>query len=182
MKVLGIVGMPGSGKGEFSAIAAGLQIPVIVMGDVIRSEVEKAGLPPVDSSMGIVARQLRERDGMAAIAKACIPFVESAGADVVLIDGIRGDAEVREFAAHFPGFRLISIESPLETRFNRLAARLRSDDVDGIAGLSSRDERESSFGLRDAMALADFRIENTGTLDEFRTRVRVLLEELAGVA
>ena len=59
MKVIGIVGMPGSGKGEFSAVADELGIPVVVMGDVIREEVKKEGLPPVDASMGVIARRLR---------------------------------------------------------------------------------------------------------------------------
>ena len=35
MKVIGVVGMPASGKGEFSRIAQGMGIPVIVMGDMI---------------------------------------------------------------------------------------------------------------------------------------------------
>ena len=44
MKVIGVVGLPASGKGEFSKIAAGMGIPVIVMGDMIRKAVSEAGL------------------------------------------------------------------------------------------------------------------------------------------
>jgi dephospho-CoA kinase len=182
MKVLGIVGMPGSGKGEFSSVAASMGIPVVVMGDVIRSEVQKAGLPPVDSSMGVVAKQLRHEHGMAAIAKVCIPVIESYQADLVLIDGIRGDAEVSEFAARFPGFTLIAIDSPAESRFGRLQSRARSDDLTDIRDLSARDDRESSFGLRKAMEMATLRISNTGSLDEFRQIVRSTLEQMAGGA
>ncbi len=46
MKVIGIVGMPASGKGEASRIARDLGIPVVVMGDAIRERVKEAGLPP----------------------------------------------------------------------------------------------------------------------------------------
>ena len=182
MKVLGIVGMPGSGKGEFSLVAADLGIPVVVMGDVIRSEVEKSGLPPMDSSMGIVAKRLREEHGMAAIAKVCIPVVESQKSDVVLIDGIRGDAEVREFATHFSEFTLIAIDSPLNIRFERLQARARSDDLSDINELTARDERESSFGLKNAMEMATVRVSNTGSLDEYRYNVRATLKQLAGAS
>jgi len=182
MKVIGIVGMPGSGKGEFSVVSAELGIPVVVMGDVIREEVRKEGLPPVDASMGVVARRLREQYGMAAIAHVCIPVIESQNSPVVLIDGIRGDAEVREFADHFPDFILIAIDSPLETRFDRLKVRGRSDDLNDISELSSRDERESSFGLREAMILATIRVQNTGTLAEYRETVRSTLELIAGVS
>lgn len=180
MKVIGIVGMPGSGKGEFSSVSMDMRIPVVVMGDVIRSEVKKAGLPPVDSSMGIVAKGLREKYGMAAIAHVCIPVIESKGSDAVLIDGIRGDAEVREFARHFDDFTLIAIDSPLEVRFGRLRVRARSDDLSEIAELSARDDRESSFGLREAMDLATIRVQNTGTLDEFRSMVRSTLKQIIG--
>jgi dephospho-CoA kinase len=181
MKVLGIVGMPGSGKGEFSAIASDMGIPVVIMGDVIRSEVQRSGLPPDDKSMGIVATRLREEHGMSAIAKACIPVVELQKADTVLIDGIRGDAEVKEFAGYFPEFTLIAIDSPLDTRFERLCTRARSDDLGSMEELASRDERESSFGLRAAIDLARVRIPNTGTLDEFRVKVRTLLDQITGV-
>jgi len=104
MKVLAVVGMPGSGKGEFSAIAREMGIPVVVMGDVIREEVKNQGLPPTDESMGIVARALREKHGMAAIAHVCIPVITRQRADVVLVDGIRGDAEVTLFSETFPEF------------------------------------------------------------------------------
>ena len=45
MKVIGVVGLPASGKGEFSKIAAEWE-PVIVMGDMIRNAVKRKGLSP----------------------------------------------------------------------------------------------------------------------------------------
>ena len=38
MKIIGFVGLPGSGKGEASKIARELGLSVVVMGDVIRQE------------------------------------------------------------------------------------------------------------------------------------------------
>lgn len=178
MKVIGIVGMPGSGKGEFSLQASETGIPVVVMGDVIRDEVKKAGLPPVDESMGIVARSLREKYGMAAIAKVCIPVIDRLDSDLVLIDGIRGDAEVKEFASYYPDFTLIAIESSPETRLSRLSVRGRSDDLSDMGELISRDDRESSFGLKKAMELASVRISNEGNLDMFKQCVRDTLRKI----
>ena len=73
MKVLGVVGLPASGKGEFSKIAAGMGIPVIVMGDMIRKAVKAAGLEPTDTNFGLTASRLRAEGGMDAIARLCIP-------------------------------------------------------------------------------------------------------------
>ena len=63
MKVIGVVGLPASGKGEFSKIAAGMGIPVIVMGDMIRRAVSEAGLEPNDTNFGATANRLRAEKG-----------------------------------------------------------------------------------------------------------------------
>ncbi|NLL11527.1 MAG: flagellar hook-basal body complex protein FliE [Methanomicrobiales archaeon] len=178
MKVIAVVGMPGSGKGEFSAIAQDMGIPVVVMGDVIREEVKKQGLPPTDESMGIVARALREKHGMAAIAHVCVPVIMRQEADLVLVDGVRGDAEVILFSESFPEFSLVSIEAPLRTRFARLSERGRSDDLMDISELVARDERECSFGLGRAIELASVRIENNGTREAFQEKARELLARM----
>ena len=68
MKVIGVVGYPASGKGEFSQIAAGLGIPVVVMGDIIRRQVSAQGLDLTDENIGATARKLREDFGMDAVA------------------------------------------------------------------------------------------------------------------
>ncbi len=178
MKVLGIVGMPGSGKGEFSAIAASLGIPVVVMGDVIREQVMKAGLAAVDENMGIVARRLREEHGMAAIAGFCIPHIRVRTEPVVLVDGIRGDAEVGLFTETFPGFTLIAIDAPIEIRLSRLRGRGRSDDLLTMEALAARDERESSFGLKRAIEMAAIHIPNDAGLEVFRAAVTRLIRQM----
>jgi Dephospho-CoA kinase len=68
MKVIGIVGYPASGKGEVSAIAEKRGVPVVVMGDMIRRAVTKAGLALTDDNIGAMARALRAELGMDAVA------------------------------------------------------------------------------------------------------------------
>ena len=178
MKVLGIVGLPGSGKGEFSKIAEQMGIPVVVMGDVIREEVRKAGLPPTGENMGIISKVLREKYGMAAIAISCIPVVECIDSDLVLIDGLRGDAEVRVLQDHFPDFVLIAITAPDEMRCSRLCNRGRSDDITSISELYERDARETDFGLLNAMKMADLMIENEKDIETFKKIVISTLNTL----
>jgi len=175
VNVIGVVGLPASGKGEFSKIAEGLGIPVVVMGDVIRNAVRKAGLAPTDENLGAMANRLRAERGMDAIAILCVDAIRERNAPLVLVDGIRGDAEVRVFREHFPGFRLIAIETSFEKRLARLCERKRSDDVGSAEGLATRDERELGWGLGNALALADIRINNDGSLEEFTTRVADLI-------
>jgi len=171
MKVFGVVGLPASGKGEFSKIAADLGVPVVVMGDVIRNAVKDAGLAPTDANLGATASRLRAEHGMDAIAILCVDLIKTQDAPLVLVDGIRGDAEVRVFRQYFPGFRLVAIETSFEIRLERLRERKRSDDVGSAEGLKTRDEREKGWGLERALAMADVRINNDGTLEEFTKKV-----------
>ena len=178
MKVIGIVGMPASGKGEVSRIARDLGIPVVVMGDAIRERVKEVGLPLTDANLGAVAGRLRADLGMDAIARITIPAIEATAAPVVLVDGIRGDYEVAAFREHFPYFTLIGIESSFAKRYTRLTNRGRSDDSLTAEELQARDERELGWGLGRALEGADYRIVNEGTLDEFAREARSLLRRL----
>ena len=180
MRVIGVVGMPASGKGEFSRIAQEAGIPVIVMGDMIRKAVREAGLEPNDTNFGATANRLRAERGMDAIAQLCVPEFRSLNTPLALVDGIRGDTEVALFRKNFEGFTLISIDSPFEKRLERIAARARSDDFTTADALKNRDQRELGWGLGKALEQADIRIRNEGTLEEFERDVKHLLEELRG--
>lgn len=177
MRVIGTVGLPGSGKGEFAAVAEDAEVPVVVMGDVIRAETRDRGLDPAEHH-GQVAQALREEHGPAAIAERTLPRVREHlnDHDTVVIDGIRSDAEVERFRSAFEdAFTLVSIEAPFDVRAERVGARGRDQsDADGES-LRERDERELGFGMDTAMEDADVRIDNTGSLEEFRQRARAVL-------
>jgi dephospho-CoA kinase len=181
MKVVGIVGLPASGKGEFSRIALSLGIPVIVMGDMIRKVVRDAGRPLTDKNLGETAGRIRAENGMDAIARLCVPEVRKQEAPLVIVDGIRGDSEVRVFRDSFPGFVLVRIDAPFGTRARRIAGRGRPDDnLDGDA-LKKRDERELAWGLGKALLGADYRIDNDSSLESFIRQVMALLERVKGL-
>jgi dephospho-CoA kinase len=180
MTVIGIVGLPGSGKSEAAAVARELDIPVVTMGDVVRQEAADRGLDPAKDH-GAVAQALREENGPAAIAERSLPIVEDnlAEADAVVIDGIRSGDEVAEFEAAFgEDFTLVEITAPRELRAQRLAERGRDTGADeGGEGLADREERELGFGMADAMERADVTIENDASLEAYRSTIRDLLEE-----
>jgi len=179
MKVIGTVGLPGSGKGEAAAVAEDAGVPVVSMGDVVREECRRRGLDPADHH-GEIAQTLREEDGLDAIAQRTLPPVREhlEDHDTVLIDGIRSAVEVERFREAFgEDFLLVSVEAPFDLREERIIDRGRDNvDEDGEP-LEVRDERELGFGMGDAMDDADVTIENTGTLEAFQERVRELLEE-----
>jgi dephospho-CoA kinase len=177
MRVIGTVGLPGSGKGEAAAVARETGVPVVTMGDVIREACRDRGLDPAEHH-GEVARALREENGPAAIAERSLPTVESEleDGDTVLVDGLRSEVELDRFREAFgDAFALVSVEAPFETRADRLLDRARDDtDLDREA-LRQREERELGFGMGEVMDRADVVVENTDTLDAYRERIRAIL-------
>lgn len=180
MKIIAVVGPPASGKGEFSRIARSMGIPVVVMGDVIRKETARAGLPITDANLGETANRLREEKGMAAIAELSLPEILAGKAPVVLVDGIRGDTEVAFFRSRFGEFYLVGVDASFGTRLARLGARGREDDRLAAEDLRERDRREISWGLGRALSMADTVICNDGEIGDFEAAVRALLEEIRG--
>ena len=177
MRVIGIVGLPGSGKSEAAAVAERAGIPVVTMGDVIREETEKRGLPPDEH--GRVARALREEDGPEAIALRSLPMIRSHLADneTVLVDGLRSDAELDAFEAEFgDDFTLVSIEASFELRADRLAERGRDATDSDRERLRAREQRELDFGMGEAMDRADVTVDNTDSLEAFRETFRGVLD------
>ena len=181
MKIIAFVGMPASGKSEAARIAAEMGIPVINMGDVIRREVLRRGLEPNDSNTGMVATELRKCEGMDAVAIRCVSQIRETGSELVVVDGVRGIAEVECFRREFgEGFVLISIYAPIEIRFSRVQKRGRSDDMNNIEGLRRRDERELSWGMGEAIEASNVQIENNFTLETFKKDVVDVLSNYSG--
>jgi len=176
MRVIGTVGLAGSGKGEAAAVARERNVPVVTMGDVIRQECRDRGLDPAEHH-GEIAVALREENGPDAIAQRSLPVIRERleAAETVLVDGIRSDVEVERFREAFgDDFVLASIEAPFEVRRERIDDRGR-DDPD-VEPLEARDERELGFGMGEAMDRADVTVENTDSLAAFRRRIEALLE------
>ena len=179
MRIIAFVGMPASGKSEASVIAQDRNIPVVNMGDVVREEAAKCGLPPTDKNIGGTGTKLREEEGMDIIAKRCVPKIRKLDSGIVVIDGIRNIDEINHFKEQFGNdFMLVAIDTPLEVRLERVKNRGRSDDMKSIDELKLRDEREKSWGLDKAIEMADVTIDNTSTLEEFRSEIVKLFGKL----
>ena len=175
MRVLGTVGLPGSGKGEAATVAESAGIPVVTMGDVIRDACRERGLDPAEDH-GTVAERLREEDGPAAVADRTVDRLREVDDDVVLVDGLRGPAELDRFREAFgDDFRLVAIEAPFEMRADRVADRGRDDSDGDLAAFREREQREREFGLVDVMQRADVTVDNTGSLSAFHGRIADLL-------
>ncbi len=173
--VVGLAGMPGSGKSLVVETARELGYAVVVMGDVVREETAKRGLELTPQNVGKVMLQLREEGGNTVVAVKCIPKIEEQAGGKVLVDGLRSLWEVDAFKAHFAKFTVIAVHASPETRFNRLFSRRRSDDPDGWEVFRERDMRELGVGLGNVIAMAEELIVNDNTAEMVKGAVKEAL-------
>lgn len=196
MKIIGFVGLPGSGKGEASKIAQDLGLVVVVMGDVIRQEAARLGLEPTDQNLGSIGNALREAGGPEAIAIRTLEMARKTGKEMVVVDGLRSLVEAEFFRSQADEFYLIEVQAAAEVRLGWLEKRGRPDDPKGCgkesgkasaggransssaSALEERECREKGWGLCEAIKTADYRIENSGSLDDLRRNVIKLLDEI----
>ena len=167
--------MPGSGKSLVANLAHTLNIPVIIMGDVIRKETESRGLEPTRENIGLIMIKIREEEGEDVVAKKCLPEIMKTNSEVVLVEGIRSLNEVIYFKKKFQDFILIAIHASPKTRYERLKKRDRSDDPKTWEDFVDRDLRELKAGIGDAIAMADFMIINENDIAKVRDKIQDLL-------
>jgi len=168
--VIGLAGMPGSGKSLVVETAAEMGYGVVVMGDVIREETQKRGLELNPQNIGQVMLELRKKGGTSVVADRCIPKIEQLESEKVIVDGLRSLSEVASFKKCFTNFNLIAVYASPETRFNRIYRRRRSDDPDGWELFNERDMRELGVGLGDVIAMAEYLIINEHSKGKSNTK------------
>lgn len=197
-KVLVLAGLPGSGKSVASDIAKSMNIPIIIMGNVIRRETAERGLEPNSRNIGMVATDLREKFGDDVVLQRIWPIIsqELKNNNLVLIDGMRSIAE-RDALVQLMGFEpeILAILASENIRNSRLIQRKRSDDLDIQSvtenkkiikqineeknhAISERDAREKGWGVESLLERANYKIDNEDSMELFRTSVKALLERL----
>jgi predicted RNA binding protein with dsRBD fold (UPF0201 family)/dephospho-CoA kinase len=168
--------MPASGKSEAAIVARERGVPVVAMGDIVRTYMQDIRVNVNEKNVGFIANKLREERGMDVIAKMCIPVIQRQRSDLVVIDGIRGYAEVLAYKHEFgDDFISIAIEASPELRYQRTKKRARLDDAMDYESFLTKDERELGWGLTEALNNADLRILNQGPLEEFRSLISDIL-------
>ena len=175
MTVIGVIGMPGSGKEEFVQVGLQFQYNVVRMGDIVREEYFKQEAAKDGITVGDFAHLERQRHGKDIWAARTLPRI----VEPCVVDGIRSLFEIERYRQNMgQDFLLVNIDASKELRFQRLKARARDDAPATAQEFEERDGREISWGILDAIDAADRAIDNNGSLQEMRARSKALLEKL----
>lgn len=178
--IIGVTGLPSSGKGVFGEIAKEFGFKEIIMGDVVRNECKIRGLPVNRESSNKVMMDLRRERGENAVAIITLEWIHQAieqGNKLILVDGIRSLAEVRTIRKQYPEFLIIAIHSDQKTRIQRAMVRKRIDDAFTINEFMKRDTIELNLGIGDVIATSNILVSSRGTLENTRTIIHEFLTD-----
>ena len=179
VKVVTIVGMPGSGKSEVARIFHENGFASIRFGDLTDREVENRGLELNEENERLIRELLRQEHGMEAYAKLNLPSIDSSlkQSDVVL-DGLYSWEEyifLKDYYGY--SFHVVAVWSSPGTRYTRLTGRhSRGLTVEEAA---SRDKAEiENINKGGPIAMADFTIVNESSLEHLKKEVQLIIGRL----
>jgi dephospho-CoA kinase len=175
MRLIVTVGMPGAGTDELADVARSLNLATLKMGDLVRDETRRRGLPLSNANIARIATEEREKHGMGIWAQRALPKITETK---MLVNGCRSDSEVTVFRHHFGDLFILGVYASPESRYNRMSERSSPNNGEGLQEFYERDRRELKWGIGNAFALADGMLINEGPLPEFKAQARTMLERI----
>jgi len=175
-----VTGLPGSGKTAVSSCIREARIPVFIMGDIIREEIRKRGLEFNNRNSELVAVQLRKEQGTDFVAKKMGEKINAVDDAVVCVDGAREISEA-EYLSKFGKLVLLVVKSPDRIRYQRLVEAGGYKKPRNYEEFLWRSEQESGRGMGELVGTDKYDrrvIENDGSLDELKEKVKKILKEI----
>jgi len=174
-----VVGMCGSGKSSLAAHLKGQGWPVVRFGDITMRELERRGLPVSEANERRVREELRARHGMDAYAQMLLPEIrEHLSRGPLVLDGLYSWSEYKYLLAHLrERLGVLAVTAPRPLRYARLAARPERplSPEEALARDIAEIETLEKGG---PIAMADYTILNTGSLEALEAAVDGLIERI----
>jgi dephospho-CoA kinase len=175
MRVIGVVGLNGSGKDELlNHLGDEFHIHVVSAGDVARDIAYEEGIVPTRSNLHDISRRYMAERGKDFFMNQLIEETDRHNWDVVGISGIRTPEDVRLLRERYgQDFLLIyvQVDDPL-LRYMRIRRRDEDRDQQSYLGFLKQDcVEEQLFRISQTIKQADLTINNEGNLDRFHRRI-----------
>jgi len=178
--IVGITGTNGAGKGTVVEILQQKDFEHLSVGGYLMEEAIKAGWAENRESQIRMGNKLREKYGTGYIMEQLYEKALKMGNKVV-IESIRNEGEVTTLRAKGKFF-LLAVNADRELRYERIVKRGGLRDKVSYEEFSKSEDGEMTStevnkqNLFRCMELADYTIENVGTMGELRQKVEEMLK------
>ena len=183
IKIVAVVGMCGSGKSTAIEYLTERGIPKVYFGGVIYKAMEEAGIARTEDgeSEKRFREENRQKEGKDFVVLRAIKEAKrliEAGQRHIVLDGLYSWTEYKILRKEWPTeMTVVAIIVPKALRRKRVAERPdRPFDAQAIA---ERDRSEiENLEKGGPIAIADYYIDNSGTIEEFHERFGKLMKEI----
>jgi dephospho-CoA kinase len=188
MRVVGFTGTIGSGKNTVKQIVLKkFNCYHVTLSDVIRGEIEKKKRTLNRVSLQDMGNEMRQKYGNHILAMLAIEYLPR-DKEMIIMDGIRNPGEIEYLKKKFGNnFKLIAIDAPLETRFERIKKRTDVKEPQTLDEFKQVDSRDKGMGeplygqqVGACMKMADFTIENNGSAEELEKKIDEVMKQIIG--
>ncbi len=180
VKIIAFVGLAGSGKSSAVEYLTAKGIPKIYFGGIIYKAMDEAGIEKTWDNQQRFREEIREREGKDFVVKRAVIEAEKliqAGQKRIVLDGLYSWSEYKILKHAFPGqMTVIAVVTPKHLRYQRMSKRperpMQPREID------QRDWSEiENLEKGGPIAIADYFINNDGSLDDLHKKLDSILEE-----
>lgn len=179
--IIGLSGTPASGKdtvGSYLVEKKGFNH--VSLSAVLRSVLKEKGIEINAENLNKVGNSMAEDYGKAflvELAKEIADFNKD-----LVISSVRQPGEIERLKEE-KNFFMIFVDADIEIRYKRMCARGRQGDCKTLDGLkeiekAQMDGSHGGMNLTKCKEMADYVIENNGTMEEFDKKIEDILGEI----
>jgi dephospho-CoA kinase len=181
MKVIGVVGLNGSGKDEVvNYLNKKYGVPLISVGDIVREIASKEGIEPTRDNLDAITKRYFSQFGEGYFVKQVVEKIRLNKWKVVGISGIRSPKDIAIVKEAFKqDFVLTYVYiSDSKVRYERISKRGSKRDQASYEDFLKQDKiSQELFHIQDAIKLADYSIPNDGSLEDMHNAIDNLVNE-----
>lgn len=187
LMVLALVGTNGSGKGVVVGLLKKfLDLHHFSARDMIIDLAKKDGVNIENRDHLREYNEKRNREGKTLIQEMKKEIDQNIfDKKIYIFESLRRVSEIKELKDYFgDNFKLIAVDAPLELRYQRIVERgTMADKIDfekfkEQERLESINEDENQMNIPKCVSLADFVVENTGTMEDLEDKVKKIIINL----
>ena len=179
--IIGITGTNGSGKGTVVDYLKAKGFTHYSARAFITAEIERRGLPVNRDNTRLVANDLRKTHEPTYIIGSLLTEALAEGKDAV-IESVRVVAEAELLKGQ--GAVILATDADRKLRYERVVARQSELDKISFETFCEQEEREMNaldawdMSVAGVMAMADYTIQNNGSLEELHAKVDEILHKI----
>lgn len=183
--IIGLTGSIAAGKGVVSDFLKDKGFVYLSLSNELREIARKRKIEITRVNLQDLGNSLRREFSPSVLANTVIEKINKQALEKVIVDGIRNPSEIKELKK-LKNFFLVSVDAPIEQRFQRCVDRNRESDPISYMDFLSIDERDKGMGedlltgqgVARCMSEADFTFTNSGTLDDAKKDIDILFDKI----